>query len=93
MGTQQSEVKENTIAIIKLSTECARLSDKLEEANKIFDGLNTRVDKLTERMTSLEIRMERLTEGFSTVQKIVFGLVGLVLVAVATAVISLVLTK
>jgi len=43
---------------------------------------------LTERVTELTIKCEILTERLATIQRLVYGVVGIILVAVVTALIK-----
>lgn len=89
----------NTKALEDLSKKCEALGIRLDESNRQLAASNTKVDELSGKFNQLNLALEVFKEQqkgeaeivkrtLEPLQKLVYGLVALVLAAVGSAVVS-----
>lgn len=65
------------------------INEKIDDQNKKFDGVNDRLVSIDNKLSSHYVSKDE----FEPIKKVVYGLVGLILVAVVGAIVSLVITQ
>lgn len=70
-------------------TKIALIQNDVGYLNKRFDSFEKKLDSVDEKLNSHYVSKEE----FEPIKKVVYGLVGLILIAVAGAVVSLVITN
>jgi preprotein translocase subunit Sss1 len=91
-----SIVEDNIIKITRLETQMNTVNQKLDCLDKKFDTFQGSInDTLDQGLKDMQAMMENYTrkEEFLPVQKITYGLVGLILTGVIGAILALVLKQ